>query len=204
MVMNERSGHYFDASPAVASDTREVVIDLVQPPLRLATDRGVFSHGRLDAGTDYLLRQAPPPPASGVLLDLGCGAGAIALTMARRSPDARVVAVDVNERAVSLCARNAAANGLASIEAVTPGDVDPMLRFDLIWSNPPIRIGKAALHELLALWLSRLTPTGTAVLVVHKHLGSDSLQRWLTEHSWTTSRIASSRGYRLLRANARQ
>ena len=191
--------HYFEATPTSASDTRQIVIDLVDPPLKVLTDRGVFSHGRLDAGTDFLLRQAPPPPSSGVLLDLGCGSGALALTMARRAPEARVIGVDVNERAVALCARNAAANALSNVEAMTPEHVDPNLRFDLIWSNPPIRIGKAALHELLTLWLGRLSPDGRAVLVVHKHLGSDSLQRWLTEQGWPTSRIASSRGYRLLR-----
>ncbi len=195
--------HYFETSPTSASEIKEITIDLVDPPLRLLTDRGVFSHGRTDAGTEFLLRQAPPPPASGVFLDLGCGSGAIALTMARRSPGARVVGVDVNERALSLCARNAAANGLTNVEAAAPDDADPNLRFDLIWSNPPIRIGKAALHELLELWLRRLSPEGRAVLVVHKHLGSDSLQRWLTEQGWTTSRIASSRGYRLLRVDAR-
>jgi len=195
--------HYFEPSPTTASDTREVTIELVDPPLRLLTDRGVFSHGRIDAGTEFLLRQAPPP-AGRVVLDLGCGSGAIALTLARRLPVARVIGVDVNERARNLCARNAAANDLANIEVLAPDGVDPTLRFDLIWSNPPIRIGKAALHELFALWLDRLTPEGRAVLVVHKHLGSDSLQHWLTEHGWTTSRIASSRGYRLLRADARQ
>ncbi len=195
--------HYFEPSPTTASDTRKVTIELVDPPLRLLTDRGVFSHGRIDAGTEFLLRQAPPP-AGRVVLDLGCGSGAIALTLARRLPVARVIGVDVNERARNLCARNAAANDLANIEVLAPDRVDPTLCFDLIWSNPPIRIGKAALHVLLTLWLDRLTPEGRAVLVVHKHLGSDSLQHWLTEHGWTTSRIASSRGYRLLRADARQ
>src|SRR6266508_1200792 len=117
--------HYFETSPTSASEIKEITIDLVDPPLRLLTDRGVFSHGRTDAGTEFLLRQAPPPPASGVFLDLGCGSGAIALTMARRSPGARVVGVDVNERALSLCARNAAANGLTNVEAAAPDDADP-------------------------------------------------------------------------------
>ncbi len=193
--------HYFERSPTTASDTKAITIDFVDPPLQLLTDRGVFSHGRIDAGTEFLLRQAPPP-AGRVVLDLGCGSGAIALTLARRLPGARVVAVDVNERAVSLCTRNAMSNGLANVEAVTPTDVDRTLRFDLIWSNPPIRIGKTALHELLNRWLDRLAPGGRAVLVVHKHLGSDSLQRWISEQGWPTSRIASSRGYRLLRVEA--
>jgi 16S rRNA (guanine1207-N2)-methyltransferase len=192
--------HYFDEHPDAASAEREIVVGVGSPPLRLATDRGVFGYGQLDAGTELLLRQAPPPPPAGTFLDLGCGTGAIALALGRRSPDARIVAVDVNERARTLTARNAAANEIANVTVFAPDDAAATgLRYDLIWSNPPIRIGKVALHGLLLAWLDRLTDDGRAVLVVHKHLGSDSLQRWLTEHSWPTERIASSKGYRLLR-----
>lgn len=197
------AGHYFDESPTTTSAIRQVTIGLVDPPLLMTTDRGVFSHGRLDAGTEFLLRQAPPPRPSGVLLDVGCGSGALALTMARRSPAAHVVAVDVNERARALCTHNAISNGVGNVEVLAPDDVDPSMRFDVIWSNPPIRVGKPALHALLLRWLERLASDGTAILVVHKHLGSDSLQRWLTEQGWPTARIASSRGYRLLRVSHR-
>jgi 16S rRNA (guanine1207-N2)-methyltransferase len=191
--------HYFSEQQQATSAEREVVVDAVDPPLVLRTDRGVFSHGRLDSGTELLLRRAPDPPVAGVFLDLGCGAGAIALTLARRSPAARVVAIDVNERARQLCAANAARNHLGNVDVAAPDGVDPTQRFDLIWSNPPIRIGKEALHELLATWLHRLQPTATAILVVHKHLGADSLQRWFTDQGWPTGRLASAKGYRLLR-----
>jgi 16S rRNA (guanine1207-N2)-methyltransferase len=194
--------HYFSERPPATSDERQVTVDLVDPPLTLRTDRGVFSHGRLDTGTELLLRQAPAPPDAGVFLDLGCGAGAIALTLARRSPDARVVAIDVNERARRLCAANAEGNGLGNVDVAAPDAVDPALRFDLIWSNPPIRIGKVKLHELLTTWLRRMTSTGTAVLVVQRHLGADSLHRWLGDNGWPTKRLASSKGYRLLRVRA--
>src|SRR5687767_13446666 len=126
--------HYFSEQQRAASAEREITINRVDPPLTLRTDRGVFSHGRLDTGTDLLLREAPAPPASGVLLDLGCGAGAIALTLARRSPASRVVAIDVNERARTLCAGNAARNGLGNVDVAAPDAVDTALRFDLIWS----------------------------------------------------------------------
>jgi 16S rRNA G1207 methylase RsmC len=71
--------------------------------------------------------------------------------------------------------------------------------FDAIWSNPPIRVGKQALHALLVRWLARLADGGRAHLVVGKNLGSDSLQRWLTEQGWPTERMASERGFRVLR-----
>lgn len=180
-----------------------VVVDVAGDRFSLRTDAGTFSPRRLDPGTAFLLDQAPPPPAHGTFLDLGCGYGPIALSLARRSPAARVVAVDVNERSRDLCAANAEALGCAHVEVAGPDDVDPALRFDLVWSNPPIRIGKAALHDLLARWLDRLQPDGTAVLVVGRNLGADSLQRWLEDRGHTTDRLASKRGYRLLQVGAR-
>jgi 16S rRNA (guanine1207-N2)-methyltransferase len=191
------AGHYFEPSPASASAEEVVEVRLPDLAFSLRTDRGVFSHGHLDAGTAVLLRAAPPPPPTGVGLDLGCGAGPIALAMALRAPGLRVWAVDVNERARDLCAANARDNGVA-VTVAAPDVVPADLRFDVIWSNPPIRVGKAALHELLLTWLSRLAPGGRAVLVVHKHLGADSLHRWLDEQGYPTQRLASSKGYRIL------
>jgi 16S rRNA (guanine1207-N2)-methyltransferase len=197
--------HYFDATPQAPSRPRAVPLVLPDLTVELRTDRAVFSGDRVDAGTKYLLLDAPPPPAdAGHALDLGCGYGPIAVTLATRAPGATVWAVDVNERAVGLCAENAERLGLANVRpvVVSPsepfGAVPPDVRFDVIWSNPPIRIGKAALHALLDGWLARLATTGHAVLVVQKHLGSDSLQQWLRDRGWDVERLGSRAGYRLL------
>ena len=136
------------------------------------------------------------------IADIGCGYGPIACTLAKRCPTAHVWAVDVNERARGLCAANAATAGLENLTVVSPDEVDAELRFDHLYANPPIRIGKAALHDLLALWLTRLAPGGVAHLVVAKHLGADSLQRWLGEGGWPTERLSSRAGYRLLEVRA--
>jgi 16S rRNA (guanine1207-N2)-methyltransferase len=190
--------HYFDERPAVGSAEAVVSVELPDTSFTLRTDPGVFSHGRLDPGTELLLRKAPAPPEHGELLDLGCGAGPIALALARRAPEATVWAIDVNARARALCAANAVANGIPNVVVVPPEEVPGDVRFATIWSNPPIRIGKPALHELLLAWLARRTPSGRALLVVQRHLGADSLQRWLTDQGWPTTRLASARGYRLL------
>ena len=181
------------------------IVDVALPDVAftMATDRGVFSHGHLDTGTSLLLRAAPPPSPTGDLLDLGCGTGAIALTLALRSPQAQVWAVDVNARALELTAANAGRNGVTTIRTVAPDDVPEDVRFTTIWSNPPIRIGKQPLQRLLTRWLSRLAPGGAAVLVVQKHLGADSLQRWLGEQGHPAQRIASRTGFRLLQIDAR-
>jgi 16S rRNA G1207 methylase RsmC len=192
------SGHYFDDDPSAPSDPVLVDVTLPDTAFVMETDRGVFSRGHLDPATSLLLRADLPIASTGDLLDLGCGAGPIALTMARRSPEARVWAVDVNRRARELCARNAARNGIANIVVAAPDDVPDDVRFATIWSNPPIRIGKTALHDLLLTWLGRLAAEGTVSLVVQKHLGADSLQRWLTDLGYRCERVASKSGNRLL------
>lgn len=192
-------GQYFEAEPVAASSPRTVVVEIDGMQLSFTTDSGVFSPGRLDAGTRLLLAEAPPL-ASGDrrVLDLGCGWGPIACVTALRSPAAEVLAVDVNERALALTARNAAACGATNVTVAHPDAVDPGRRFDRILCNPPIRIGKPALHELLAFWLDRLGPGGRAHLVVQRHLGSDSLARWLADRGHQVTRLASKSGYRIL------
>lgn len=192
--------HYFDEEPTTHSSPRVVQLLLADIHLTLATDRGVFGYDRVDSGTKLLLLQAPTPSATGDLLDIGCGTGAIALTMARRSPTATVWAVDVNERARALSRDNAERNGISNITVCAPDDVPGDIQFETIWSNPAIRIGKPALHAMLLHWFGRLSPDGTSVLVVHKHLGSDSLQTWLGAQGYPTTRLASSAGYRILQA----
>ena len=173
-------------------------LDLPDLSLPLQVDRGVFSAGGVDAGTKVLLLEAPEPPPAGDLLDLGCGYGPIAVTLATRSPGATVWAVDVNERALDLTRANAAAAGLDNVRVATPDAVPRDVRFSAIWSNPPVRVGKAVLHDLLVTWLARLTPQGRALLVVQKHLGSDSLHRWLEQQGWHVDRLTSRMAYRVL------
>ena len=171
--------------------------------LDLDTDAGVFSAGRLDPGTRLLLDTAPPPPQTGDLLDLGSGYGPLALVMAARAPRAVVWAVDVNQRALALCARNAARAGLANVRCAAPGDPALPATVGAIWSNPPLRIGKQALHTLLENWLGRLAPGGCAHLVVPRNLGADSLHRWLAGAGWPVTRVAARSGYRVLRTGPR-
>ncbi len=196
--MSAPGSHYFDEEPTTESAPRDVTLLLPDVQLILRTDRGVFGYDRIDPGTKLLLLKAPTPAASGDLLDIGCGTGAIALTMAARSPGSTVWAIDVNERARDLCRANAERNAITNVRVCAPDEVPDTVRFSTIWSNPAIRIGKPALHAMLLRWLCRLADDGEAVLVVHKHLGSDSLQTWLSGQGHPTERLASSSGYRIL------
>jgi 16S rRNA (guanine1207-N2)-methyltransferase len=194
---------YFTERPAAGRRPGSVHVVLADLHLELQTDSGVFSPSRLDPGTRLLLDTAPQPPQSGNLLDLGCGYGPLALVLAARSPGAQVWGIDVNRRALELCARNAERAALPNVRCAAPGDQPVPATFALIWSNPPIRVGKPALHGLLTRWLACLEPGGAGYLVVQRHLGSDSLQRWLEGSGWPAARIAARSGYRVLRVDAK-
>ena len=140
------------------------------------------------------------PPVRGPLLDLGCGYGPIAVTLATRRRRLPVWAVDVNDRALALTRANAA--GLGNVTVARPDEVPGGVAFAGVYSNPPIRSGKAALHGLMRRWLPRLLPQGRAYLVVHKHLGADSLTTWLRGQGWPTTRLTSVQGYRILEVEA--
>jgi len=194
--------HYFSAEPGKPEVRKPLTVELDGKLRTLTTSNGIFSPDGIDKGTAVLLAEVPPPPAEGNFLDVVCGWGPLALTLGLKSPGAAVTAVDVNARCIALTNDNARQLGLSNVRACLPEEVDPELRFDTIWSNPPIRIGKSELHSLLMLWLPRLAIGGNAWLVVQKNLGSDSLQRWLANElptEFTVSRESTSKAFRILR-----
>ncbi|EXF25249.1 16S rRNA methyltransferase [Nesterenkonia sp. AN1] len=199
------SQHYFSASPEGPFTRRSMSVTLGGSEVSVSTAGGIFSPDGVDKGTAVLLKHAPDPATQGHLLDIGCGWGPLALTLAMRSPEATVWAVDVNERSRILCAENAAALGLSNLRVLAPEEVPQDIEFDTIWSNPPIRVGKEVLHGILEHWLPRLSPGGEAWLVVQKNLGADSLLSWITTMlagvagEFRSGRAETAKGFRLLR-----
>jgi 16S rRNA (guanine1207-N2)-methyltransferase len=196
--------HYFSATPESELKLRQFHARLAGKDYALTTAGGIFSPERVDAGTQVLLANVPEAPPGGNLLDLGCGWGPIALTLALSSPRSTVWAVDVNERALDLVRRNAENVGVTNINAVRPEDVPDDVTFMTIWSNPPIRVGKSELHSMLEKWIPRLEPGTDGWFVVQRNLGSDSLHRWMEsefDEEFTFSRAAVNKGYRVLRAH---
>lgn len=208
------SEHYFSEAPSGDFRPREIEARLAGEPRRVMTAGGVFSPEHLDRGTEILLRTVDARREEegygtsdedrGPLLDLGCGWGPIALSAALTDPGLEVWAVDVNARSRELTAENARRLGLSEVRVASPEEVPAGLRFGAIHSNPPIRVGKQALHDMLRLWLPRLAPGGAAYLVVAKHLGADSLQRWIAAEfdGLEVSRIARDKGFHVIEARA--
>jgi 16S rRNA (guanine1207-N2)-methyltransferase len=206
--MSEGTPHYFSSTPDGPEVRRSILVRLRGRELAVTTAPAVFSGDRLDLGTSVLLREAPTPPQTGHLLDLGCGWGPMTLALAHEAPRATIWAVDVNSRARELTRANALADGATGVRVCAPAEVPADLRFDLIWSNPPIRIGKKELHALLERWLPRLTPGGVAYLVVQRNLGADSLHAWLVQRmkqligpGADVTRWGSAKGFRVLQVS---
>ena len=196
------SEHYFSQTPGGELKLRQISVQLMGQPYELTTAGGIFSPDRIDSGTAVLLANTPEPPPGGHLLDVGCGWGPIALSLALASPHSTVWAVDVNDRALDMVQRNAESIGLTNINAARPEDVPADIGFMTIWSNPPIRVGKAELHDLLEKWVPRLESAADAWLVVQRNLGSDSLHRWLDAtlgENFSVLRSATSKGFRVLK-----
>lgn len=194
--------HYFSETPSSVDRPRRIRFPLLGREVEVTTNAGVFSPDRLDAGTKVLLDSTPDPPSGGDFLDLGCGWGPIALTLAALSPHARVWATDVNERSLDLVRANAEEHGLTNINAVRPEDVPDDVEFRAIRSNPPIRVGKSMLHDLMETWIPRLGEHSDAYFVVKRDLGSDSLQRWLAstfDTGYSVRRHTTGKGYRVIR-----
>ncbi|MDU5248321.1 MAG: methyltransferase, partial [Varibaculum cambriense] len=133
--------------------------------------------------------------------DLGCGWGPLAISLGLLSPDSQVLAVDVSERARDLSRTNAQRAGVC-LQVGSPEEIFAAAKaaggLDLIWSNPPVRIGKKPLQDLLLTWLPLLKSDGEAILVMGKNLGADSMQKWLCAQGFPTRRLASKKGFRLL------
>ncbi|WEV41579.1 methyltransferase [Bifidobacterium sp. ESL0682] len=199
---HQSAEQYFSAEPTSRDVRRNLHVTLRGHDVNVEVSNGVFSGHRLDLGTSVLLRHAPQTPENGTFLDIGCGWGPIALSLGMESPKADIWALDVNERALELTTANAGKLGLGErIHAVKAADIPTDMSFDLIWSNPPIRVGKDELHALLMTWLPRLSANGYAYLVVQKNLGSDSLIKWLSTtlgDDYQVSKYASSKGYRVI------
>lgn len=196
--------HYFDENPETEFRTKEVSVTIDGRDVSVLTSGGIFSPDHIDTGTKVLLEHLALAPKGGDILDIGCGWGPIALSLASANPRATIWAIDVNERALELTRTNAERLGLSNIKVVRPEEVPAGISFTGIWSNPPIRVGKDVLHEILSTWLPRLESGASAYLVVQKNLGSDSLQRWISEKmpKHSVDRVDTAKSFRVLRATA--
>ena len=196
------SDHYYSRNPE--SESRPVFCEYVYRgiPLTFQTDAGVFSKGEVDTGTDLLLN-ALPEEMSGEILDLGCGWGAIGISVARKWPETRVTMADVNLRALELSRENAKRNR-AEVTCIESDGMAafPGKKFDAVITNPPIRAGKQVIYRMFAEAAEVLNPGGALYLVIRKQQGAESCMKYLATLFDRVEKISKSGGFWVLRAGA--
>lgn len=194
--------HYFTEAPASAHDMRAFSLEHAGRTLRFETDAGVFSKGHLDQGT-RLLVNALPADFTGRALDLGCGWGAVGVCMAAQWPQAEIVLVDINARAVALARQNIAANGLTATVVQGDGPASAEGVFDLIALNPPIRAGKPAVYRLFDQSVACLAAGGALYIVMRKQQGAPSAKAYLETLDLRVEVMARAGGFRVMRCTRR-
>lgn len=192
------SDHYFSASPTSEHRYAEAEYVYRGETLRFLTDAGVFSRGEVDFGTDVLLRSLPEE-MSGRVLDLGCGWGAVGVSVGKKYPACSLVMSDVNERALELAQKNAEANNVRA-EMVQSDGLDSIDGpFDYILTNPPIRAGKQVIYRLFAQSAGKLNENGALYLVIRKQQGAESALKYLKTIFENVETVEKSGGFWVIR-----
>ncbi|NLU35688.1 MAG: class I SAM-dependent methyltransferase [Clostridiales bacterium] len=165
--------HYYSQKPKSSHDVKCIPFSIKDIKLEFYTDASVFSKNKVDYGSEVLIRTLPD--LSGKVLDLGCGYGAIGISLAKLNPNAHITMVDINERAVELAVRNIEQNQIKNAAAfVSDGYQQIYDRFHTIVSNPPIRAGKKIIYPLFEQSKDFLVPGGCLYLVIQKKQGAKS------------------------------
>ncbi len=190
--------HYFTASPESQHRYAETEYIYRDERLNFLTDAGVFSRGEVDFGTDVLLR-ALPDEMAGRVLDLGCGWGAVGVSVGKKYPACSLVMSDVNERALELAQRNAAANGVRAETMLSDGLENVDGPFDYILTNPPIRAGKQVIYRLFAQSAGKLNENGALYIVIRKQQGAESAVKYLKTVFEQVETVEKSGGFWVIR-----
>lgn len=187
---------YYEQNPTVAHDIHEIRVRLLDTPLSFLTDAGVFSKKMVDYGSQVLLKTLHFEKGESVL-DVGCGYGSIGLTLSKVF-DVQTTLIDINSRALDLARKNAERNGVAAKIYQSNLYENVIGTFHHIVSNPPIRAGKAVVHEVIAGALDHLEIRGTLTIVIQKKQGAPSAKVKMEEVFGNCQIIKKDKGYYIL------
>lgn len=197
--------HYYDENPEVESEESLFTYSYDNHDLELVTDAGVFSKGKIDFGSDLLvktfLKTYPPGPTKNII-DVGCGYGPIGLMIAKVSPHHEVTMVDVNQRALNLSRKNKKRNRIENVEVKESDGLSQVEdnTYDFVLTNPPIRAGKEVVHRILEDAYVKLKLGGELFVVIQKKQGMPSAKKKMQDTFGNVEVLEKSKGYYILRS----
>ncbi|MBU0436723.1 class I SAM-dependent methyltransferase [Staphylococcus succinus] len=197
--------HYYDENPEVESDESLSTYSYDNHNLELISDAGVFSKGKIDFGSDLLvktfLKTYPPGPTKNII-DVGCGYGPIGLMIAKVSPHHEVMMVDINQRALSLSRKNKKKNRIENVEIKESDGLSQVEdnAYDFVLTNPPIRAGKTVVHSILVDAYEKLKDGGALCVVIQKKQGMPSAKQKMQDTFNNVEVLEKSKGYYILRS----
>lgn len=191
--------HYYTVNPTSAHDEWQINANVLGNALTFTTDAGVFSRDGLDRGTEVMLDALPE--LTGRILDLGCGWGAVGVSLGKKYPSLDIVMTDINQRAVDLSKRNLAANQVTNA-SVVQGDAFENVEglFDAVITNPPIRAGKAVIYNMFDEARNYLVSGGCLYIVIRKQQGAPSALKYLSSIYASAETIGRGSGFHVIRA----
>lgn len=191
--------HYFSRRPSAEPRYGVISVGLRGRFFEFLTSSGVFSKKRIDLGT-RLLVESMLLPESGNVLDLGCGYGVVGVVVAVLNPRLQVFLVDINERAVRLARENAKRNGARNVVFESGFLYEPVddVRFDAIFSNPPVSAGLKVVLPIVEQAPLHLVSGGVLEVVVRSKIGGKRLSETMEETFGSVKVLARGSGYRVL------
>lgn len=192
--------HYFTNEENLKSEIEKVIAEINGIPFYFYTDNGVFSKGELDFGTELLLKNFKyDNPSNKTLLDIGCGCGPIGIYASHLG--FAVDMSDVNKRAIHLSKMSLKEQGLNANVFESDAYKNITNKYDYIVSNPPIRVGKEKLYEIVMDAKDHLKEGGSLWIVVRKQQGAESMLRDMKNVYKTVEVIAKKKGFFIIKAS---
>lgn len=191
--------HYYTKNPDLPHDIGKIHYKIRDIELEFMTDAGVFSKKGVDYGSNVMLKTLPQ--IGGKVLDLGCGYGAIGITIARLNPVCTVTMIDINERAVELTKKNISLNKVENADCFQSDAFENVNSiYDVILCNPPIRTGKKVIYPMFENSIMHLNTGGEIYIVIQKKQGANSAVEKLQEVYGNCQVINKDGGYWILKS----
>lgn len=192
--------HYF-TNDHVKSNEHEIDVIINNLKLKFIVDNGIFSKKGLDFGTRTLLENIDIKKIKGNVLDFGCGYGPIGIYI-NKITKANVDMIDINKRALALAKRNAKLNDV-NVNVFESNIYENISeKYNFIITNPPIRVGKKLLYEILFDAENHLKENGELWLVINKNQGAKTLAKDL-EQTYDVTIVTKNKGFYIICAKKR-